>query len=247
MRHVVLCWALVWSAACSDDEDTPEARALDVTDFTLHECKTSSSSGELSTGRVTEDYPGLDCVAWSFSGERAALDLINRLEGCGFEGNEMDETLWTPALEQTGSEALEYTVSWEHEAPSACGACLHDFSIRAQGLSDLASEVDLDVATRSCNGDCSWSRDSLELALSKSQEGIRCRYVDWTRSVVSNADLFRGKLGGPARDGMCDEPLVAVEVENGSEICLQACTANDDCESDVLRCTEGTCQLADPW
>lgn len=248
--RAALCWVLVswsvWSVACSNEEDTPEPRALDVSDFTLHECKTSSSSGELETGRATEDYPGLDCVAWSFSGDRAALDLINRREGCGFQGHEPNETLWTPALEQTGSEALDFTVSWEFEGPSACGECLHDFSIRAQGLSDLASEVELDVATRSCNDGCSWSRDSLEVALSKSNEGIRCRYVDWTRAINA-AETFSGKLGGPARDGMCDEPLVAVEVENGSQICLKACTASADCESSLLRCIEGACQLADPW
>lgn len=235
--------ALLLCGACGSDE-----RDLKISDFTFHECKHPGASGELETGRETSDYPGLECVAWRFSNGSGAIDLINRVEGCGFDGNDPspDETLWTPKLVQTASNALTYSVSWEFEGASACGACLHDFSISAPALSLDDADVYLKLATRSCNAsDCKWAETSLKIPQKELKEGIRCRYTDWNRVRGNDAD--KGTLGHPARDGACDDSLVAVELDGDDARCLKACADDDDCQTPLTKCKDGACQLADPW
>jgi hypothetical protein len=231
----VLCFA------CSSEDN------VKVTDFTLHECKQSDATGKLETGRETADFAGLECVAWRFSETSTAIDLINRVEGCGFDGNEPEEAamLWTPTLTQSDSDALTYSVSWESEGASACGACVHDFSIAANAVSIDAAPLDLELKTRSCNAsECKWTEESVEILESEIKEGIRCRYVDWNH-VLRQPE--RGKLGSPPRDGACDDKLVAVEIKSGSSLCLNACSSDDDCQKSLTACKDGACQLSDPW
>lgn len=229
----------VLSFACSGESD------VKVTDFTLHECKGPAESGELATGRETADLAGLECVAWRFSEASTAIDLINRAEGCGWDGNDpgKDKSLWTPKLVQNDSDALTYSVSWEFEGPSACGACLHDFSITAKPVSRGDSTLNLTLETRSCT-QCPWATESIDIPHAQVKEGIRCRYVNWDRARSSD---FRGKLGGPTRDDACDEGLVAAEVEGDATLCLKACTSDDDCQNSLTACKDGACQLKDPW
>lgn len=238
MRRLLLALA-VSAAACADD-DAP--RQIAVAGFEFRECKTSADSGSLATGRNTEAYAGLECVAWRVTAQSTAIDLINRRAGCGFDGNERDESLWQPTLEQSASSQLTVRVAWDFSDPSACGDCLHDFSIRAQAAELSGTQLRLNVATRSCtSSDCGWSEDTLN---AQSTAGIRCRYVDWDGGFMHQS--YAGKLGGPARDGACDEPLRPTEIE-GATRCLKACSSDADCDEEVSTCVEGTCRLTDPW
>lgn len=235
---------LLLCSACESDESE-----LSVTDFTLHECKKAATRGELETGRETADYAGLECVAWRFSDKGSAIDLINRYEGCGWDGHDPapDETLWTPKLVQTESNSLTYSVSWEFEGASACGECLHDFSIAATAVSLADADLDLKLATRSCStSDCRWTEESLTIPRTELKEGIRCRYVDWDGSGALRA-MVKGKLGGPPDGDACDDGLVAVTFDASISQCLKACSDDSDCPTPLTECQEGACKLADPW
>jgi hypothetical protein len=233
-----------WTLACGGADDS---HAIEVAKFELNECKNGSSKGELLTGRETSDYLGLECVAWNVVRSRLAIDLINREEGCGFEGTN-DETLWTPTARQPSPDELELDVQWKFEAPSACGGCRHDFSVL---LNDVSIEHDLKlvIATRSCiSKDCLWSRDTVSLPAAEARPGIRCKYVDWLSERPSGSDSAQGKLHGPARDSSCDDALVATTVAKELTICLAPCTQDSDCPLDgLLSCSDGTCQLTAPW
>jgi hypothetical protein len=222
------------SFACSGEND------VKVTDFTLHECKGPEESGELATGRQTANLDGFECVAWRFSEASTAIDMINRAESCGFGGK---DTLWRPKLVQNASDELTFSVSWE-SWPTACGACVHDFSIAAEAVSLDDSTLNLKLETRSCP-DCPWATESIAIPRAQVKEGIRCRYVNWNRATRSSD--FRGKLGGPTRDDACDDGLVATEVEGDATLCLKACTSDDDCQKSLTECKDGSCQLKDPW
>lgn len=238
MRKLLLALA-VSTAACGDDE---APREIAVADFAFRECKTSAASGALATGRDTQDYAGLECVAWKVSASEAAIDLINRRAGCGFDGNDPDESLWRPTLERPSSNELTVKVSWEFNDPSACGDCLHDFSVRSEAAAISGERLRLNLATRSCSSaDCAWSQDTVML---ESNAGIRCRYVDWDGSLIVQS--YAGKLGGPARDGTCDASLVATEID-GATRCLKACSSEADCDAEVSTCVDGACRLTDPW
>lgn len=215
-----------------------------MADFAFRECKSSSTAGELATGRDTLDYGGLECLAWDFSEGKTSIDLINRREGCGFQGFEQDETLWRAQLVQSTANLLQLNVSWDFESPSACGVCLNDFSVQA-GAINASSDLRLSVKTRSCSVDCEWTEDAVVIDLSESLSGIRCRYVDWNTSG-SSVRTYRGKLGGPSEDGNCDASLVAREIDGFSR-CLRACDSNQECEAVLATCVDGACQLIDPW
>lgn len=225
--------------ACSGESN------VKVIDFTLHECKAPNDSGELATGRETADFVGFECVAWRFSDASTAIDLINRAEGCGWDGHDpgSEKSPWTPKLVQNDSDALTYSVSWESDGASACGTCVHDFSIAARGVSLDDSPLNLKLETRSCT-QCPWASESIDIPHAQVKEGIRCRYVDWNRVGSSK---FRAQLGGPTRDGACDDGLVATEVESDTTLCLKACTSDDDCQKSLTTCKDGACQLRDPW
>jgi hypothetical protein len=89
------------------------------------------------------------------------IDLINWSEGCRFQGFGDEETLWKAELEQTASNGFKVALFWDFEGGSACGSCVHDFSIRGERVAIADDELDLIVATRSCTDPmCTWSETS---------------------------------------------------------------------------------------
>lgn len=230
------------ASACSDDAD--DGTKLPIEEFVLHEC-THSTPGELLTGREASDYAGLECVAWDF-GSDVALDLIHRFAGCGFDGHDVDEArmLWTPAVKQISANQIEYDVQWNFSDQSACGGCLHDFSVRLRDRLELGERVRIEVATRSCNQkSCTWDRDSVRVG--DESVGIRCRYVG-----NNSGDSHEWGMVGlrPRNDGSCDATLVVVGDSEEDIRCLPSCEEDSDCPAtDVQSCIDGACQLRDPW
>lgn len=231
-RRVGLLVLTVLGWACDDAAD---GAALEVEKFDFRECK-NRATGELLTGRETSDYDGLECVAWDFGSRDVAIDLINRPAGCGFDGSDHDDALWRPAVKQSLASQIEFDVQWNFSDPSACGGCLHDFSVKLSGV-ELEKRVRIDIATRSCTR-CSWQRDSVRAA---DPSGIRCRYVNNDREDG-------GTLRLPPYNGRCDGELVLRELPDGGMLCLSSCESDDDCPLGELEsCADGVCVLRDPW
>jgi len=250
-EHPSRAFGLLFSAvlfwACGDDAGNP---GLEIAKFALNECKSAGGSGSgntLLTGRETVDYVGLDCVAWDFDSSTAKIDLINRHAGCGFGGGGLEageSSLWTPAVKQVSDTKLQVAVEWKFDVGSACGDCLHDFSVAFRNTAHKAPRV-LEVATRDCTDGCDWVRDSLKLPVGEEPTGIRCRYVEVD---TPRSNIAPGKLNGSPRAGQCDESLVPMRVAEDSEKCLPRCEESADCKlSDLHSCVDGACQLTEPW
>lgn len=238
-RRVGLIVLTVLAWAC--DAATPAGTELEIDEFVLNECKTRKTSG-LLTGRETNEYSGLECVAWDFQVGDVVIDLINRPADCGFSGDDPEDTLWSPSVRQLSANQIEYDVQWNIGFANACEGCWHDFSVRLSDV-ELEKRVRIDVATRSCNAkDCPWQRDSLR---ADEPSGIRCRYVNDAGSFGEDWGKLRCH---PFTGGTCDRALVATELPDGSTRCLSSCESDDDCSlSELEICRDGVCQLSDAW
>jgi hypothetical protein len=139
---------------------------------------------------------------------------------------------------------LQVAVEWKFETGSACGDCLHDFSVAFRNTSNELPRL-LEVATRDCTDGCDWVRDSLKLPVADEPSGIRCRYTDVD---IPRSEIEKGALNGAPKDGQCNESLVPASLPNDSQKCLPSCEESADCAlSDVQRCVNGACQLTAAW
>lgn len=173
--------------------------------------------------------------------------MINRGEGCGFGGEEPDESLWVAHVEQSEDE-VQLKVEWNFESPNACGGCVDDFSVKLKKVASNA-KLRLEIDSRPCVGvDCQWSTDTITLPIGTEASGIRCRYLRAGWTSMLNAQWSPGKLHLPRADGTCDAALVATDIAGPGNICVAPCTEDSDCPlQDLLACHQGTCQLAHPW
>lgn len=234
--------ALAMTACTVGDERipvTPSPLAMSTTElarFQANECKKESKP--LFTGAAAAPLTGLQCVAWSRTGERLLVDLINYGEACGFSGLSQ-ATLWKGGVAAADDGNLQLEVGWDFPSPNACGECLHDFSFELV-LSQRPSEVmtTLSARSRPCSS-CTWAESGFQLPIDES-EGIACRYG--TRSGWTA--LAEGSLHGRPANGRCDDGLVLKKPRPSEERCVRTCTADADCGSPALACRDGGCVIA---
>jgi hypothetical protein len=210
-------------------------------DFHVGECKSEKSAGKLASGIDTSDYAGLQCVAWKFGDAKTpAIDLINWPASCGFPDD--TEGLWQGVAEVADPNALQLRVEWNFEYPNACGGCLYDFSFKLENF-EANGTLQLAIDTRSCTGDCAWSKQKLTLPAKPS--GVVCRYADWR--VPSSQEWPRNALFAPL-DGQCDAGLAPLARGDGTQVCAVTCKTSSDCPlPGVLTCSDGLCRIAHPW
>jgi hypothetical protein len=147
------------------------------------------------------------------------------------------------------SSDLEVRWQWDFEVNSACGTCLHDFSLELEGELSVADTVKLTVATSSCTGECGWASETVELPIGEEPRGVICNYVNWKRFDPNPRDA--GRLHTPPRNGVCDDGLVVADTDDDDdvrELCLAACEEDGDCPlTDLQQCRDGLCWLDGGW
>jgi hypothetical protein len=218
---------------------------LEIAQFQVHECG-NERFGPLFTDRQAAEYAGLRCIAWELGEDSALIDLINFRAACGFEGFE-DETLWVGRGTQPREDLLQLIVEWDFEEQTGCPACEHDFSFEFASRVE-AESLDVEIATRSCTGNCDWLRQSAALPVGESPAGNLCRYVPSHASTRDPRAIPLGTLHARSDDGQCESGLAPIEVEDGLQICAATCSTDSDCPlSDVLACEDGVCRIAQPW
>jgi hypothetical protein len=242
LSHASVLLALAMTACTVGDERLPRSPSpLDMSTtelarFQANECK--KADRPLFTGAAAAPLAGLACVAWSRTGERLLVDLINYGEACGFSGLS-DSTLWKGGVSAGDDGNVQLEVGWDFPSPNACGECLHDFSFELL-LSERPSEVrsTLSVRSRPCSS-CTWTEPTFALPIDESA-GVACSYAEragWTKP----AD---GSLHGRPQSGRCDDGLVRIAPNAGVERCVRACTTDADCGSPALLCRSGGCTIA---
>jgi hypothetical protein len=217
-------------------DDGPGDVAWVLREFRVNECKKGTSA--LQTAVDTGPLTGLQCVAWSRSEGDVTLDLLNFPESCGFGGTS-PSTLWRGAG-GGDRDSLELDVEWRFEAPSACGACVHDFSFAVAGPGERTSALTLHIRSRSCTV-CDWTTYEIALPLHTATAGTICRYPEPPAKPAA-----AGALYGSA-DGGCSTGLAPLIMPSERRICAPACDGDSACGSDVLSCQSGACSLNATW
>ena len=195
------------------------------------------------TGFDAGQYVALQCIAWDLtSPERILLDLGNFPEDAGFP-NPVDN-LWVGAAEWKADGTLSVTVQWDFEYQNSGGYCLQNFSFEIEG-EPADDRLPLEIATRPCTGACSWERYEVNLPVGTEPTGVLCRY---SAGLARSEDLL-GTLHYPPAEGACNGDLVAVQVEQGWEVCAEQCSEDGaTCAlPGLFECRESACVIADPW
>jgi len=223
---------------------------ISVSTFQFSACKSEYTSSFLPpgllSGRSSENYNRLQCIAWRITESgHSAIDLVNFVENCGFPvGN---GGLWRGKTIQDEDGTLDLIVEWDlANGENACGSCMQDFSFEIIGLKDIGEILKLKISTRSCTGECEWIRYDAILPVGDNSNGIVCRYpesVDWEFENVEPGSLYT-----PSDRGQCQNDLIQIQTQNGGEICALKCTKNADYPlSDILSCSDGACRLSKKW
>jgi len=200
----------------------------------------------------TADYDGLFCLSWETLDDRQLrIDLFNMDGPCSadFEGD---------AIRSDDGVAL--LASPKGCSVGGCDAfCEYDLSFTV----DLASEkqalaVSLDEG---CSRDTAERRADVTLPLDEQASGIMCRLISSRAAYFpgcgaarfpacsSGAPEAAGQDMVPCPDGSnyaCETSLSCQRI--GTEHrCLLPCASDDDCLGELETCTDGVCQLVEPF
>jgi hypothetical protein len=233
------------SPGTAGNGDQGSGRGVEVAVFQSSGCVDDSSAlTKWLTGLERSPYSGLQCIAWAVVDDtRLLLDLGNFIEDAGFPHPE--DNLWRGEATRRDDGALHLAVEWDFQYQNAGGACLQDFSFAIEGIRALG-HLELEIATRSCSGTCSWREYSAELPLDTKPSGVVCRYANQLSVVVP--DQLLGSLHRPPADGACGDGLVVVRLPDW-EVCAPQCSESEtECPMpDLLTCEDPACLIAEPW
>lgn len=247
--RVALCAFALTTITCAGDgteTDNP------VIDFETTECKSHGNALLLeSTVARTRTaleadphaYDGLYCYAWDRSSDEVTIDVVNYSAGCTI--------FWTLGESRVDGDRISLGIHDPYCGTAACGSCVYDFSFIVEGV-DLDAPARVRLRETSCERPEILEPEVL-LAVDERETGIICR--------VQPTYAFEEQCGRPylspcrpdSSQGTCDDgcgeglTCAVAESEDGRDLCLTACEADDDCPLAVESCQDGACRLRETF
>ncbi len=178
------------------------------------------------------------------------MRVTNYGEGC--HSNEG----WEPRAIRRSEREVDLLLESPECLSAGCGWCIYDLLFVLDASLTTQPELSLNLLEDpNCGGDQP-KRDSVTLPLADRPLGVVCSYAN--PSAMHEWALTHGRTGAermpcPRMLAVgCGPGLACTPVDSGNkygdlQLCLAPCQSDADCApGELMRCKQGSCQLADP-